>query len=91
MSSAQLVLLFGEKDFPMIGFRVNALFLCIFPFLALAAMAFWIWMIIDCAINEPSQENDKVVWMLVIILTNWIGALIYFFVRRPARIRLFGH
>jgi hypothetical protein len=26
----------------------------------------------------------------VIILTSWIGALIYYFVRRPERIRLHG-
>jgi hypothetical protein len=27
---------------------------------------------------------------LVIIFANWIGALLYFFVRRPERIRDFG-
>jgi len=75
----------------MIGVHLPELFTCIFPFIALAALAFWIWMMIDCAINEPSEGNDKLVWMLVLIFTNWIGALIYFFVRRPARIRIIGH
>lgn len=75
----------------MIGFHLPELFRCIFPFIALAALAFWIWMMIDCAINEPSEGNDKIVWMLVLIFTNWIGALIYFFVRRPTRIRRVGH
>jgi hypothetical protein len=75
----------------MIGFHLPELFMGIFPFIALAALAFWIWMMIDCAINEPSEGNDKIVWMLVIIFTNWIGALIYFFVRRPTRIRRVGH
>lgn len=51
---------------------------------------FWIWMLVDCATKEPSQGNDKVVWILVIVLTHWIGALIYFFARRPQRKRLFG-
>jgi hypothetical protein len=74
----------------MFGFHLPEFFLCIFPFIALAALAFWIWMMIDCAVNEPSEGNDKIVWMLVIILTNWIGALIYFFVRRPTRIRRAG-
>ena len=46
--------------------------------------AFWIWMIIDCAQNEP-PSNDKIVWLLVVILLNWIGATIYFFARRRNR------
>jgi len=53
----------------------------------LIAMAFWIWMLIDCLKHESSEGNDKLIWVLVIVLTNWIGALIYFFVRRPERKR----
>ena len=45
---------------------------------------FWVWMLIDCAINEPSGM-DKIVWILVILLANFIGAAIYFLVRRPRR------
>lgn len=62
-------------------------FLCFLPFmfLGIAATAFWIWMLVDCLTNESSQGNDKLVWVLVIVLTNWIGALIYCFVRRPQR------
>lgn len=52
--------------------------------------AFWIWMIIDCANNEPSGGNDKVVWILVVVLTGIIGAAIYYFVRRPERMSKFG-
>lgn len=51
---------------------------------------FWIWMLIDCASNEPSQGNDKVVWILVIALTHFLGAAIYFLVRRPQRMRELG-
>lgn len=51
---------------------------------------FWIWMLIDCAIKEPDLGNEKLVWILVIIFTHWIGATIYFFVRRPKRIEEYG-
>ena len=47
--------------------------------------AFWIWMLVDCAKYESSAGNDKIVWILIIALTHWIGAAIYFFVRRSAR------
>jgi len=56
----------------------------------LAMFAFWIWMLIDCATNEPSAGNEKIVWILVIIFAHWIGALIYFLARRPTRIREVG-
>jgi hypothetical protein len=51
---------------------------------------FWIWMIVECATKEPAQGNDKIVWILIIVLAQWIGALVYFFVRRPQRIARFG-
>ena len=62
----------------------------IFLAIGLVVLAFWIWMLVDCIKNEPSEGNDKVVWVLVIALAGWLGALIYLFARRPARIRKFG-
>jgi len=56
----------------------------------LLAVAFWIWMLVDCATKESSQGNDKIIWILVIIFTHWLGALIYFLVRRPERKRQLG-
>ena len=53
--------------------------------IVLALVVFWIWMLVDCATKEPSAGNDKIVWILVIVFTHWIGALIYFLVRRPQR------
>ena len=50
--------------------------------LSLAAMAFWIWMLIDAIQNKGLVESEKVVWVVVIALTHFIGALIYFFVGR---------
>ena len=60
------------------------------PFFLLAALAaiFWIWMLVECLTQESSEGNDKLAWTLVILLTNFIGAVIYFFVRRPSRIRM---
>ena len=50
----------------------------------------WIWMLIDCATREHSEGNEKLIWILIIIFTHWIGALIYLLVRRPERIKLYG-
>jgi hypothetical protein len=68
--------------------------MCMFyPILLLVAggaAVFWIWMIIDCATREPAEGNERLIWILIIVLAHWIGALIYFFVRRPKRIELYG-
>jgi hypothetical protein len=58
--------------------------------IGVAGTVFWIWMIVECATKEPNQGNEKIVWIIVIIFTHWIGALIYYFVRRPQRIAQFG-
>jgi Phospholipase_D-nuclease N-terminal len=45
-------------------------------------LIFWVVMLIDCIKNKSLTGNEKIVWVLVIALTNWLGALIYFFVGR---------
>lgn len=66
--------------------------LLLIPFLMIGILGtvFWIWMLIDCATKESSQGNDKIVWIIVIALTHFIGAVIYFLVRRPTRMRELG-
>lgn len=64
-----------------------AVLLLVVP-LVLLLFAFWVWMLIDCATHEPSEGNDKIVWMIVILFAHWLGAAIYFFVRRPKRLEL---
>ena len=66
------------------------LFFGILFVIGIGGTVLWIWMLIDCATKEPSEGNDKIIWILVIIFTYWIGALIYLLVRRPQRIRELG-
>jgi len=63
---------------------VLLMLLVIFP-LALAALAFWIWMLVSAIQNKGLTDNEKVLWVLVIALLHWLGALIYFFVGHPKR------
>ena len=58
--------------------------------LLIAASVFWVWMLIDCLMNEPSEGNDKLIWVLVIMFLHLLGAAIYYFARRPERIRTLG-
>jgi uncharacterized membrane protein YidH (DUF202 family) len=54
------------------------------------ATAFWIWMLVECATREPDTGNAKVVWVIIIVFMNIIGAVIYYFVRRPQRWKELG-
>ena len=42
---------------------------------------FWVWMLIDCA----TKEESRIPWLLVILFAGWLGAAIYFFVRKLPR------
>ena len=54
----------------------------------LALVALWIWALVD-AIRVPDDADyragTKLVWVLVIVLTGFIGAAVYLAVGRPAR------
>ena len=58
--------------------------------IGLLVTIFWIMMIIEIAQKEPSEGNDKVIWLIIVILLQGLGALLYFFIRRPERIRKYG-
>ena len=61
----------------------------------MVAFIFWIWMIVDCLGRAPydfrllftqNREHDKWIWIAIVILTQWVGALAYFLlIRQPAR------
>ena len=45
--------------------------------IALLFTAFWIWMLVDCAIRV-SKDSKLVGWLIVIALLHVLGALLYF-------------
>lgn len=48
----------------------------------IAGLIFWIFMLVDAA---KRKSDSQVMWIIIIVLTGWIGALIYYFaVKRPA-------
>jgi hypothetical protein len=61
----------------------------VLPFLgiALAALVFWIWALVDVVkVPDDSMFNagSKLIWVLVIVLAGAIGAIVYLVVGRPA-------
>ena len=63
-----------------------------FPFFAAAGalmiavwvivFIFWIYMIVDCARRKFLNKTEKIIWIVVVVLGSWIGALVYLLVVR---------
>ncbi len=62
---------------------IGLLLIIFFGAIALAATVFWIWMLIHAITNKGLRDMEKLIWVLVILFTHIIGALIYFFIGRP--------
>jgi hypothetical protein len=56
--------------------------MCIGGLIGLAAFAFWIWALIDAINNPRLDSNTRLIWIIVIVLTGVLGALIYIIVGR---------
>ena len=48
--------------------------------LEMVGVAFWIWMIYECATRERNS-SEKVLWLLLVVFAPVLGSLIYFLVR----------
>ena len=54
--------------------------------LSIAAFVFWILMLVDSINRKFKKRDERIIWVLVIVFTHIIGALIYYFVvKRKAR------
>lgn len=49
---------------------------------AIIILILWVWMIVDCAKRRFKNDTEKIVWIVVIVLGQWVGALVYFIVIR---------
>jgi Phospholipase_D-nuclease N-terminal len=74
----------------MLEFLFNSMVALISFSLWLVFSAFMVWMIIDCATKEPRQGNERLIWIIITVFVPYVGAIIYYLVRRPERIRAYG-
>jgi len=47
------------------------------------SLAFWIWMLVDCL--KKKRFEDKLIWVLVLIFLNVMGAVLYWFLVKGKR------
>lgn len=56
--------------------------------LGLLSFVFWIWMLVHAIQNGGLSDTEKIIWVIVVVFTHFVGALIYFFVGRPKKVRI---
>ena len=64
--------------FGLFGILFSLIWLVFFGAM-IAAMVFWILMIVDVVKRDFPKQDDKTVWILIVILAGIIGAIIYYF------------
>ncbi|HYP73784.1 MAG TPA: PLD nuclease N-terminal domain-containing protein [Microbacterium sp.] len=55
--------------------------------LALLLIAFWVYSIVDCALQPPTRHRgvSKPVWLLIVVLLPIVGGILWFVVGRARR------
>ncbi len=51
--------------------------------LGLLLFAFWVWMLVHAITNKGLRDGEKILWVLVVILLPFLGAVLYFFLGKP--------
>lgn len=50
--------------------------------IAAVTSIFWLWMLIDSITNTALNGTEKLIWVLVILFTHVLGAILYFLLAR---------
>jgi hypothetical protein len=62
------------------------IFFPVFGLFWLVSTIVWIWAIVDAVRVEDDsrfQSGNKIIWVLIIVLTHIVGAILYFLIGRP--------
>ena len=46
--------------------------------IGLIVLAFLIWMIIDCVQRKFINKGEKIIWIVLMVITTWVGAICYY-------------
>jgi hypothetical protein len=71
--------------FAMLFGGLEILAVLFFVPMGLLLTAFWVWMLVDAAQNNGLDQNERIVWIIVIALLHVLGAILYLFIGRPKR------
>ena len=53
--------------------------------ISLVGLIIWVWALVDAIGNASLSGNEKLIWVLVIIFLNVLGAILYLLIGRGRR------
>ena len=59
-------------------------FLCVLVLFGIGSFIVWLYALIDAIKNPRLSDQQRLIWVLVIVFTHFIGALIYLIVGKNA-------
>jgi hypothetical protein len=62
--------------------------LIIWALFSFCCLLLWVFALIDILRNEFKGQNEKLIWVLIIIFVPLLGAILYFVIGRKNRIKL---
>jgi len=88
LSIIMTIITFG---LPLLIMGITFILMLIIPtvggILMIAGTAFWVMMIVDVLKRKFRSENDKMMWLLLIVFTHFIGAMIYYVAGRKTIVK----
>ncbi len=59
----------------------------VYLILALLAITFWVYSIVDCALQPPTRHRgvSKPIWLLIVVLLPVVGGILWFAIGRARR------
>lgn len=69
---------YSVEIFSIFFMMINLAICIIVPVLIILGTAFWIWTIVDAAQRKFAIENEKLLWILVIVFGQLVGAIVYY-------------
>lgn len=65
---------------------MEAIFILFFLTFGLALTAVWIFALIDVVRSDFRGNNDKIIWLLLVILLPFLGTILYFVIGQSQKL-----
>lgn len=67
-------------------FMINDSFWIIWAIIGLAALAFWLFALIDILKSNLKKSSERNIWVLVMLFMPFLGATLYFIIGRNNKV-----
>ena len=78
--TASSVFAWGYKHLPFFPHSMMLMMSPVWLLAGLLVFVFWVFMLGDCLMRKQKDSTEKLVWVLVLLFTHVIGAVLYWLI-----------